>query len=77
VQPLKPEPEPCLTCKGTGRDDASSQEPTWSCTVLTATDLASKQNDSQAENPTLNESKGLLAAGVWFHTQCLGTGGSP
>jgi hypothetical protein len=41
-----------------------SLEPIWSYIVPTVTDLASKRNDSQAENPMQNEPKGLACRGV-------------
>ena len=45
--------------KKLGETTRSTLEPIWSDIVPTVTDLASKQNDSQAENPTLDEPKGL------------------
>jgi hypothetical protein len=72
----RPEPDLALPVKEQGEKTRSSLEPIWS--EPTATDLASKRNDSQAENPNAERTqKGLLAGRAWLHTQGLGTGGSP
>jgi hypothetical protein len=58
-----PSPSLALLAKELDETTRSSLEPIWSYIVPTVTDLASKQNDSQAENPTLNEPKGLARRG--------------
>lgn len=71
-KPQKAEPEPCPTCKGTGRADGFVHGADMVRYLPTVTDLASKQNDSGLKT---QRPKGLRAAASGRQTQGLGSGG--
>jgi hypothetical protein len=77
VRPQEAEAESCLTCKGTGRDDTlvPGADMVMRCTDCHGS--ASKQDDSRPRARRCTSQRGLVAAGSWFHTEGLDTGGSP